>query len=159
MQRSSKWITAIWKSEIWPLLPFFTMVALLLVIGLAANKATDSTNLAFDRHVMFAFRSSSNNFETPIGPPWVQETARDVTSLGSFAVLGLVLLVATGYFLAVRNWKYALFLLFSFLGVRRLTACSNSYSHVLALICSFRRFGFSPRAFQVTTLPFRRLRT
>ena len=116
MRRSSKWITAIWKSEIWLLLPFFAMVALLLIIGLAANKATDSTNLAFDRHVMFAFRSSSNNFTTPIGPPWVQELARDVTSLGSFAVLGLVLLVAAGYLLAVRNWKYALFLLFSFLG-------------------------------------------
>ena len=65
---------------------------------------------------MFVFRTSSNNFSTPIGPAWVQEMARDVTSLGSFAVLSLVIIVGAGFLLVKRDWKSALFVVLSFLG-------------------------------------------
>jgi undecaprenyl-diphosphatase len=112
----STWITEIWNSGTWLILPFFATSTLLLTFGSVANEAPDGTTLAFDRSVMFVFRTSSNNFSTPIGPAWVQEMARDVTSLGSFAVLSLVIIVGAGFLLVKRDWNSALFVVLSFLG-------------------------------------------
>jgi undecaprenyl-diphosphatase len=43
----------------------------------------------FDRTLLLAFRTP-NDPSTPIGPRWLQESARDVTALGGFTVLTLV---------------------------------------------------------------------
>src|SRR6476620_7571603 len=37
----------------------------------------------FDRYVMLTFRGGTDTTSDPVGPPWVREMARDVTSLGS----------------------------------------------------------------------------
>lgn len=47
----------------------------------------------FDRTLLLAFRTP-NDLSTPIGPRWLQESARDVTALGGFTVLTLVTAVA-----------------------------------------------------------------
>jgi undecaprenyl-diphosphatase len=49
---------------------------------------------AFDRAVLLAFRQPGD-LAQPIGPRWLQETARDVTALGGFTVLTLVTVLAT----------------------------------------------------------------
>ena len=116
MRPISTWMNEIWNSGTWLILPFFATSTILLTVGLTANGALDGTTLAFDRYVMFLFRSSSNDFSTPLGPAWVQEMARDVTSLGSFAVLGLVIFLGAGFFLVLRDRKSALFVMLSFLG-------------------------------------------
>ena len=43
----------------------------------------------------------ADNPAAPIGPAWVQEMARDITSLGSYVVLGLVLSAVVGYLLLI----------------------------------------------------------
>jgi undecaprenyl-diphosphatase len=43
-----------------------------------------------DRAIFLAFRSSSDP-RVPLGPPWLQIWMRDITSLGSLGVLGLVI--------------------------------------------------------------------
>ena len=47
----------------------------------------------FDRAILLAFRVPGHP-ETPAGPRWLQECARDVTALGGFTVLALISLVA-----------------------------------------------------------------
>jgi undecaprenyl-diphosphatase len=59
--------------------------------------------LAFDREVMLALRSSADP-RVPIGPTWLPEAARDLTSLGSIIVLVIITLAVVGYlFLAGRS--------------------------------------------------------
>lgn len=107
MRHISAWTTAIWNSATWLLLPFFAASTLLLMFGLAVNGGFAGATLAFDRYLMFVFRRSSNDFSTPIGPTWVHEMARDVTSLGSFPVLSVVILIGAGYLLVIRDRKSA----------------------------------------------------
>jgi undecaprenyl-diphosphatase len=98
------------------LMPFGVVAALLLAFGLIAAAVMKGATLEFDRYVIFAFRSSANNFSAPVGPPLVQEMARDVTALGSFSVLGLLLVAVTGYLLLVRKREQALLVLVAVLG-------------------------------------------
>jgi undecaprenyl-diphosphatase len=110
------WIAEVRRAGTWPLMPFFAVAALLLTFGFIAAAVMAGATLKFDRYVMFAFRSSANNFSAPVGPLWVQEMARDVTALGSFSVLGLLLVAVTGYLLLVRKREQALLVLVAVLG-------------------------------------------
>jgi undecaprenyl-diphosphatase len=47
----------------------------------------------FDRQILLAFRTPGD-LGTPIGPRWVQESARDITALGGFTALSLVVVLA-----------------------------------------------------------------
>jgi undecaprenyl-diphosphatase len=56
--------------------------------------------MPFDHAVLMLFRNPSN-IADPLGPPWLEESVRDVTSLGSFSLLGLItVLVAAELFIA-----------------------------------------------------------
>jgi undecaprenyl-diphosphatase len=116
MRRIMNWIREVWGAETWLLMPFLVVAALLLAFGFIADEVMEGATLKFDRYVLFAFRSSSNNFSAPVGPPWVQEMARDVTSLGSFSVLGLLLVAVVGYLLLIRKRERALLVLVAVLG-------------------------------------------
>jgi len=81
---------------------------------LLADEVLEGGTLAFDQKVLLAFRNSGTH--APLGPRPVQEAARDITALGSVAVLTLVTAIAAG-FLALDGKRYmALFLLGSILG-------------------------------------------
>jgi undecaprenyl-diphosphatase len=47
----------------------------------------------FDRDVLLAFRVPGH-VDTPIGPRWLQESARDVTALGGFTTLSLIVVMS-----------------------------------------------------------------
>jgi undecaprenyl-diphosphatase len=66
------------------------VAGLLLAFGLIAETAMDHTVSAFDRGLILWFRNPAN-LSDPIGPYWLEEGARDITAMGSFAVLGLLL--------------------------------------------------------------------
>jgi undecaprenyl-diphosphatase len=52
---------------------------------------------------MLALRDPANP-STPVGPPWLNEAVRDITSLGSAIVLAIILFAMVGYlFLAHRR--------------------------------------------------------
>ena len=108
MARFSNWIGKVWDSETWLLVAVFAIAALILMFGLIADEVMEGATLEFDRYLMFLFRSSSNNFSSPIGPAWLQEMARDVTSLGSYSVLSIILAAVTGYLLIARKRDSAL---------------------------------------------------
>ena len=101
-------------AEIRPLAILLCASSLILGFGLLAEEVFEGDAAAFDARVAGLFRSAGS--ATPIGPPWLQELARDVTSLGSYAVLGLILLTAVGYLLLVYKRATALFLAGSVVG-------------------------------------------
>lgn len=78
--------------------------ALLLVLLVAggvwafveiADEVHEGEAERFDAAVMRSMRSG-DDYGDPIGPEWLEEAARDVTALGSFAVLGLVTMITAG---------------------------------------------------------------
>lgn len=71
---------------------------LILAFGQLAAEVVEGETLDFDRAVLLAMREPGNPAE-PIGPAWFDEAARDITALGSFACLGLLLASVTGYLL------------------------------------------------------------
>jgi len=85
-------------------MPFVLAIAgLLLAFGFIAQEVVNGKTLAFDREVMLALRGSADP-RVPIGPTWLPEAARDITSLGSIIVLVITTLSVVGYlFLAGRS--------------------------------------------------------
>jgi undecaprenyl-diphosphatase len=76
--------------------PILTIAGLLFLFGFIAQEVVKGRTLAFDRGIMLALRRSADP-AIPIGPVWLPEAARDVTSLGSMVVLGIVTLAVAGY--------------------------------------------------------------
>jgi undecaprenyl-diphosphatase len=74
------------------------MAAGVWVFGLIADEVMEGGAQGFDRKLLLAMRHPADG--SPIGSAAVQEAARDITALGSLAVLGL-LTAATGGFLAL----------------------------------------------------------
>lgn len=72
--------------------------------------AGDSQPHAFDTRILLAFREAGQP-DNPIGPPWVEEAVRDITALGSAAVLVLFTLAVIVYLLLIRRYGSALFVL------------------------------------------------
>lgn len=57
---------------------------------------------AFDAAVLLALREPSD-LADPLGPAWMHEAARDITALGSIAVLTLLVVAAVGYLWVARE--------------------------------------------------------
>ena len=95
--------------------PTLLIAGLLLCFALIAQAVLEGEPIAFDRSVMLALRHASDP-SLPIGPPWLPEAARDVTALGGTVVLGILLLVVTGYLFAAGKRHAAWFVLATVLG-------------------------------------------
>jgi undecaprenyl-diphosphatase len=72
------------------------LVLVLALAGLAglASEIREGDVFAVDHTVLLAFREPGH-LDIPVGPRWLQESARDITALGGFTVLTLVSLVST----------------------------------------------------------------
>ena len=75
-----------------------------------AEAVTEGETHAFDRAVLLALRTAGNPAD-PLGPPWVEEMARDVTALGGVAVLTFLTLAAAGFLWLHRRRGTALYLM------------------------------------------------
>jgi undecaprenyl-diphosphatase len=95
------------SDAMWLILSLFVAGGLVLGFGLLAEEVTEGDTSGFDRAVLIAFRSADDPTDL-IGPPWLEEMGRDVTSLGSFAFLGFVSVAAVGYLLMVGKRRYAM---------------------------------------------------
>ena len=89
------------------LVSVLTVAFLLFAFGFIAEEVAGGKSVAFDRRVILALRSPVHPDE-PWGPPWLQEAARDVTSLGSVVVVTIMTLAIVGYLLLSRERAEAL---------------------------------------------------
>jgi undecaprenyl-diphosphatase len=98
-------------------------LAILLAIGgitagvwmfaMIAGEVAEGGPQAFDRTLLLAMRRPGDL--APIGPPAVQNAARDITALGSFVVVGLLTVVTSGFLALDGKRRMALFVLGSVL--------------------------------------------
>jgi len=92
-----------------------TIIALLIVAVAAwlflevAVEMLEGETRKFDERVLLAFRSPGDTSD-PLGATWVEELARDVTGLGSVAVLAFLTLTSAGFLLLQRKWQLAIYL-------------------------------------------------
>ncbi|MER9493978.1 phosphatase PAP2 family protein [Mesorhizobium sp. M0320] len=94
------------SDAMWLIASLLLAGGLVLSFGLLAEEVIEGDTGGFDRAVLMAFRSADDP-TNPIGPPWLEEMGRDVTSLGSFAFLGFVSVAAVGYLLIAGKRRYA----------------------------------------------------
>jgi undecaprenyl-diphosphatase len=71
--------------------------------------ARAATPHAFDTEILLAFRHAGQP-DSPIGPLWLQGAVRDVTALGSSAVLVLITTATIIYLMLIRRPATALFI-------------------------------------------------
>jgi undecaprenyl-diphosphatase len=92
------------------------MLGVLGVVGstwgflVLASEVAEGRTKAFDDRLLLALRVPGDPAR-PIGPEWVSETARDVTSLGSSAVLLLATLGVAGFLALDRRYSAMCFVL------------------------------------------------
>lgn len=91
------------------LAPEHRALALALVVlagvwlfAVLASEVLEGESRAFDEATLRALRDPNAPARLQ-GPAWVDEVARDLTALGSYTVLSLVLLAAVGFLLLVRK--------------------------------------------------------
>jgi undecaprenyl-diphosphatase len=109
-------MSTFWQAESLLLISVFIVATLLLTFGFIADEVREGSTANLDRYIILLFRSGSDNLSGPVGPPWVREMARDITSLGSFAVLGIVSLAVVAYLLLAGARSAAVLVLVAVVG-------------------------------------------
>jgi undecaprenyl-diphosphatase len=132
--------------EVAPVWLAFAIPTLLLGFGLIIALVVSGDTSSFDRYVLLLFRRP-DDVAVLLGPPWLQEAARDVTSLGSESVLGLISLLTLGYVCLSRRLETAIFFCISVLG-------GQALSFGLKLLFQRPRPELVPHAARVFTASF-----
>lgn len=99
-------------------LPYLGLAAVALLIGgfgLIAEAMGEGDTAAFDDAVLGLFRAPGNPSD-PIGPAWLEEAMRDLTALGSFSVLSILVVVIVLYLMLRGRVRTGLFLAGSVIG-------------------------------------------
>jgi undecaprenyl-diphosphatase len=84
-----------------------TLLGLVMVVlGFIAlsDEVREQETQDVDERVLLVLRRPDNP-EEPLGPRWLAEAARDVTSLGSVSVLTLMVCAVSGFLVLVRRWR------------------------------------------------------
>ena len=89
--------------------------ALLAVFGFVADEVIEGDTVTFDTAVTAFFREAGN-MEDPWGPTWLEEAMRDITAMGSFTILGFVLIVVVAFLALSGKGRSALFVTVAVIG-------------------------------------------
>ena len=87
-------------------LSFVVIACLLFAFGVIAQNVIQGRSFAFDQKIIVALRDPANP-SALLGPTWVQEAARDLTSLGSIIVVVVITLAVSGYLFIARKYAAA----------------------------------------------------
>ena len=88
---------------------------LIAVFGMVAEEVMEGDTHRIDTAILMAFRKAGEP-SSPIGPPWLPEMMRDVTALGSYAFLTLVVVCVVGYLALIRKHALSLLMLAAVVG-------------------------------------------
>ena len=108
LRRPLTWLSRLGRHEIPILLCVVALSGGLWIFVELADEIGERDTRRVDEAVLIALRTPSDHAD-PLGPKWIEETARDITALGGVAVLVLFGLVALGYLLIARSGRAALF--------------------------------------------------
>lgn len=88
---------------------------LILAFLQIADEALEGEMEEFDNFILMLFRDPGN-IDQVVGPAWLHEMVRDITALGSFALLGLIVLGVCIYLVMARMRASAVLVMVSVLG-------------------------------------------
>ena len=96
------------------------VMPVLLVVGIwgfaaVTDEVMEGEAIAFDDWAILALRDPQDP-GSPVGPAWLGNVARDITSLGSGAVLTIFTLIVAGALALYRSWHEVLLLVVALLG-------------------------------------------
>jgi undecaprenyl-diphosphatase len=134
------------RPEVWMLATVFAIAGLVLAFGHIAEEVLEGDATKFDQTILLFFRNASD-LSGPIGPPWVLEMARDITALGSYAVLSIIFCAVVTYLFMARQRAAAFWVLAAVGGGVLL-------SNVLKLAYERPRPDIVPHAARVFTTSF-----
>jgi len=103
------------RPELWLLGGIFLAAVSLLAFGHIAEDVLEGDSTRFDQAVLLALRNPADPAD-PRGPAWLEEAARDITALGSYAVLGIVFFAVIAYLLLMQRRAAALWVTASVVG-------------------------------------------
>lgn len=103
------WAGQLVRTELRLLLGLTAACAFLFVFLHVLGELQEGDTFRLDAVILLALRQP-DHLAVPIGPRWLQETARDVTALGGFTVLTLVVVVGALLLWLHRRWSQALVL-------------------------------------------------
>ena len=92
------------------------LIPVILVAGAAwafieiLDEVVEGDTRAIDEAIILGFRVPVDPAD-PIGPPWFEESVRDVTSLGSAPALVIAVLAVVGFLALAKAWRPAIFTL------------------------------------------------
>jgi undecaprenyl-diphosphatase len=95
------------RNELTVLLIGLGLSAVLFLFIQLAGEVMEGETQAADSAIVRSLRSADDP-SRPIGPPWTQGVLLDITALGSPVVLGLVVLIITGYLVLEARYLTAL---------------------------------------------------
>ena len=101
--------------EVGALVAVFLCAGLILAFGAIAEEVVEGDTHQLDMAVLMALRTPGNPADL-IGPPWVEEMMRDLTALGSYAFIIIIVVAATGYLLLVRKTGLAILMVAAVVG-------------------------------------------
>jgi undecaprenyl-diphosphatase len=99
------------------------LFALATLIFLAADRALGGS---FDEQVLLALRTPGDP-NNPIGSSTFEEAVRDITALGSFAVLLMVALIAVGFLIALKRYAEGGMMAFAAVGGQALSETLKAF--------------------------------
>ena len=91
-----------------------------------ADEVSENEIASLDSSILLLFRNPAD-VSDPLGPAWLEETMAEITALGGYPVLVVLVGVVVGYLLVARRTRPALFVLASILS-------GAVVSHVLKLL-------------------------
>lgn len=88
------------------------LALLVVVLGVWAfielgDEVRERDTLSYDNQILLSLRDPGN-LSDPLGPQWMEETMRDLTSLGSQAVLIVLILAVSGFLMLRKQYRQAL---------------------------------------------------
>lgn len=116
LRRASRWvITRLGRADLVVLVAALAGVVGVLVFLAIAERVTDGPPGHVDERLLLALREPGDPAD-PLGPKWLEEGGRDLTALGGYAVLGLLVVLVAVYELMSRRYGAAILVLAATLG-------------------------------------------
>ena len=100
------WHGSMRAREIGALFALFASAALVLLFGFIASEVAEGDTKPLDEAVLLAFRTPGNSGDL-LGPPWFEEMIRDVTALGSYTFILILIAATVGYLLILQKYRLA----------------------------------------------------
>lgn len=117
LRRALTWIG--WH-ELTVLVSFALIVGGIWLTAVLADGVLEGDTQEIDLMILMALRDGEDT-HNPLGPPWVEEMMRDLTSLGGTGVLSLIVLAVSVYYLIQGRYKEMLILITAVIGAYMLS--------------------------------------